>query len=355
MRAMRWIQVVRVLHGGGIPWNLALPAALLFCAAWVAGAGAIEYRLLARLLYLQGADPEVHRVSANPERLYELIPKARHVYPNGGHPLDPGKRDRTVTINSLGFRDRERAPDKRPGVFRIIILGGSNTYGAAVGDEDTYPAQMQRLLDERNPGRFEVWNAGVCAYVLTQELAWVREIDTRLDPDLLIFQVINYGRRAFFSTASGRPAFERNPDLWPENVPFPFSNGWNLGGSHAWLLRCAPPYRLLLTLANAFWVPAARFQAACDARAELTARDRLEVFMREHARRRIFFFSPVARRPAAYRPVEVVPLNLRPFREEHPEFLEIHPPSYVYREYARQLIELLGGRGLLPAREVRAP
>ena len=47
--------------------------------------------------------------------------------------LRPGVRGRfqgqSVSINSLGFRDKERSKTKKPGTFRIVGLGDSHMFG----------------------------------------------------------------------------------------------------------------------------------------------------------------------------------------------------------------------------------
>jgi hypothetical protein len=50
-------------------------------------------------------------------------------------------------------------PEKRPGVFRIVALGDSLTYGYGVAAEETYPAVLERELQSHF--RVEVLNLGV--------------------------------------------------------------------------------------------------------------------------------------------------------------------------------------------------
>src|SRR6202008_4755542 len=48
--------------------------------------------------------------------------------------------------NSLGYRGPEIEIPNPPGVYRIVSLGGSTTYGSATKPEDAYPAQLQKIL-----------------------------------------------------------------------------------------------------------------------------------------------------------------------------------------------------------------
>lgn len=61
--------------------------------------------------------------------------------------------------------------------IRIITLGGSSTYGVPMFYGSlSYTESLQRLLDERRPGEhYEVLNAGVAAYGITQVIAALKE------------------------------------------------------------------------------------------------------------------------------------------------------------------------------------
>lgn len=57
------------------------------------------------------------------------------------------------------------APDRstgwRPGALvRVLCVGDSHTFGAGVDVYESYPAQLQALLDADSPGRFSVINLG---------------------------------------------------------------------------------------------------------------------------------------------------------------------------------------------------
>ncbi len=61
--------------------------------------------------------------------------------------------------NSLRFRDEELGP-KPKGVRRVVVLGDSFTEAQGVKEADTLPKALERLLSEREPGRWEVRNCG---------------------------------------------------------------------------------------------------------------------------------------------------------------------------------------------------
>lgn len=75
----------------------------------------------------------------------------------------PGTFDVMISITSQRFRGREElALFPGPGVVRIAALGDSFTFGDGAKDDETYPADLERILHESfgNP-QVEVLNAGV--------------------------------------------------------------------------------------------------------------------------------------------------------------------------------------------------
>lgn len=64
----------------------------------------------------------------------------------------------TVTINSLGFRDREFNPDKGP-TTRVLAIGDSVTYGWGVELEKSWPKILESNLRNKN-FKIEVANLG---------------------------------------------------------------------------------------------------------------------------------------------------------------------------------------------------
>ena len=73
-------------------------------------------------------------------------------------------------INSYGLRGGP-VPNQatEAGQATILCLGDSVTYGYGVDDGHTYPADLQRDLDQTLPGRYTVLNGGVDAYPIALE------------------------------------------------------------------------------------------------------------------------------------------------------------------------------------------
>ena len=96
--------------------------------------------------------------------------------------------------NSLGFRSEEFAPTKKPGTFRIVCFGDSSTFGIGNPIKDTWPSQLQELLNSRFPDeqiQFQVINAGVPGYTSFQGLQHMRQELDRLSPDLVMASYAN--------------------------------------------------------------------------------------------------------------------------------------------------------------------
>lgn len=88
--------------------------------------------------------------------------------------------------NSLGFRGRDHEFEKPPGVFRIVVIGDSFTYGVGASEGATYPDRIEAALDARSPDRVEVINLGVRRYWPEPEALVLEHYGLRYSPDLVI-------------------------------------------------------------------------------------------------------------------------------------------------------------------------
>ena len=64
-----------------------------------------------------------------------------------------------LRYNSLQYRDSE-VPPKRHGTRRVIVVGDSFTEGQGVKEDDTYVRVLEALLNQAEPGGWEVRNWG---------------------------------------------------------------------------------------------------------------------------------------------------------------------------------------------------
>lgn len=108
-------------------------------------------------------------LKANTQKVWDILPS--RVY--------------RVYTNKQGFRnirDLEIPKTKQ----RILFLGDSFTFGPYLPNNDTYPAQLQRLMPET-----EIVNGGICGYTITDEVSFFTEKARLIGPDLTVLQVLD--------------------------------------------------------------------------------------------------------------------------------------------------------------------
>ena len=91
------------------------------------------------------------------------------------------------TYNSYGFRGDEFQKEKPSNTFRIFAVGGSTTEGKDANDDETWPAHLQKITNEKTNGnKIEVINFGVSGMGTGFEYDLIKNKVTTLDPDLII-------------------------------------------------------------------------------------------------------------------------------------------------------------------------
>ena len=94
-----------------------------------------------------------------------------------------------IHVNSAGMRSYRDYPlEKSQGVFRIVVIGDSFTFGNGSNLEDAFPHVLEAFLNRNqwNNARYEVLNFGVSAYNSIQEAAVYENIARHYNPDLVI-------------------------------------------------------------------------------------------------------------------------------------------------------------------------
>ena len=116
----------------------------------------------------------------------------------------------TFRTNRIGLR----GPDLRAdGARRILAVGDSCTFGWRVSDAESYPAQLEALLNQRAGGdRYQVINAGVPGYTSYQGLVYLREHGLALRPEIV---VIGLGFNDTFPTGDVETQLARAPLTTP--------------------------------------------------------------------------------------------------------------------------------------------
>lgn len=90
--------------------------------------------------------------------------------------------------NAHGWKDVEHTYTKPPGVFRLVIVGDSNTWGVVEPGQE-YHRQLEQLLHAAGYPQVEVIGLGVGGWGTDQILAAYQREGVRYDPDLVIYQM----------------------------------------------------------------------------------------------------------------------------------------------------------------------
>lgn len=97
-----------------------------------------------------------------------------------------------IDINSLGFRDNEFLENKSNNTIRIIAMGDSFTYGWQVNLSDSYPKQLEALLNKQDQTKqYEVLNLGIPGYDIWNVANLFVKRAYRFSPDMVIISFID--------------------------------------------------------------------------------------------------------------------------------------------------------------------
>jgi len=101
----------------------------------------------------------------------------------------------TVAWNSMRIRDYEYTLEKPAGTYRIIILGGSFTFGWGVELDETFSKVLETRLNEKYGTKkhgtmqrqdYQVINFGIPGYTAVQEAGLFSGKAAQMSPDLVI-------------------------------------------------------------------------------------------------------------------------------------------------------------------------
>jgi len=95
----------------------------------------------------------------------------------------------TVSFNTAGMRDTEHARAKKPGVYRILLLGDSFMEALQVPFDSAFPTRLATDLESRSGMQVEVINAGVSGWGTDDELRYLTSYGLAYRPDLVLVAV----------------------------------------------------------------------------------------------------------------------------------------------------------------------
>jgi len=161
-------------------------------------------------------------VQANFRALYEYDSRL------GWVPLDHARGFKGVPISTGpdGLRSNGRAHDLSSMRGQVLALGDSFTFGDEVADNGTWPAHLEKRLEDRAPAAsYQVLNGGVSSYGLDQMVLRAEALVPKYRPRIVIVSFIQAGfERLRQTTRHGvpKPYFVVADDgLELQNVPTP--------------------------------------------------------------------------------------------------------------------------------------
>ena len=159
-------------------WIPFLAAGLVAVVCFLALEVAVRFAGLAPVL-----NDAAHAFVADPHLPFKPAPGSRLT---GRSPTD--EFDFDYAHNSLGFRDTEHALTKPPGLFRIVAVGDSFTYGAAAPFAQTYLAQLETILNARGAAHqpVEIVKLGIVRYFPEPERLVLEHYGLQYSPDLIL-------------------------------------------------------------------------------------------------------------------------------------------------------------------------
>jgi hypothetical protein len=158
-------------------------------------------------------------------------------HPVYGYSGLPNVRDKFygkyITHNSRGFRGPELDYEKPEGTERVVFIGDSQTWGWAVGDDETIPRLTGQLMNEiGKEAVYETVNLGATGYGVDQSyLRFITE-GLRYDPDYVVFTY--FADNDIWETSSAEAWGVEKPYIYEKedgrlcvsNVPPARASGW---------------------------------------------------------------------------------------------------------------------------------
>lgn len=165
----------------------------LICALQVLIVMALSYKIYRQITTLRISINPINNtdIIVNPDQnlrnFYEPKPNSEYT-DSAPWVSNSGK----ITINTDGLNERfNYSINKDPGVFRIVTLGDSFTFGINVSTTDNYPEQLEDRLNSLGKcqisKRFEIINLGVGGYDIEYALHRFTIRGQKYDPDLILW------------------------------------------------------------------------------------------------------------------------------------------------------------------------
>lgn len=127
-------------------------------------------------------------------------------------------------IAASRIRGPRKTGPKPAGMFRVIALGDSFTWGIEAGEDEHFPHYLEKILQGQRAA--EVFNMGVGSYGIDQMLLKYERHGQGLRPDVVVLGIFphDYDRTRLSFYSYSKPIFRRDGKTGPyalENVPVP--------------------------------------------------------------------------------------------------------------------------------------
>ncbi len=171
-------------------WALALGSAGLFFA------------ILEGFAWLAGVKPAFHREDPY-SGFSRHVPHFVHVVGTNGVDVLRVAPNKERVLNPQSFQ-----ADKPAGVYRIVCVGGSSTYGRPFFDATSFPGWLRAMLPEIDSSKtWEVINAGGISYASYRDVGLMEEL-AKYSPDLF---VVYTGHNEFLERRTYAGLADRSP------------------------------------------------------------------------------------------------------------------------------------------------
>lgn len=92
-----------------------------------------------------------------------------------------------VVVNNFGFRDGEIISPKPEGIYRIIVLGDSLTWGAGLSESQRYTNLAEKQLQKKYPDKnIEVLNFGISGGPMIAHHQILEQLKEHIEADLIV-------------------------------------------------------------------------------------------------------------------------------------------------------------------------
>ncbi|NQT22308.1 MAG: hypothetical protein HQ579_02600 [Candidatus Omnitrophica bacterium] len=98
--------------------------------------------------------------------------------------------DVSYTTNNRGMRGPgDYSYQKKTGVYRIALMGDSFAFGVGVKSDETMAFLLEKMLNERREGSYQIYNFGVSSFSPVLEYIYLKEEVIKYNPDLVVLML----------------------------------------------------------------------------------------------------------------------------------------------------------------------